>query len=85
MAPKTKDVREAVKAELDFDPLVDASDITIRNMNGDIALNGTVPSYPPYQEAAAAARRVHGVTSVHNHLMVMLPPRDYRDDLHVTG
>jgi osmotically-inducible protein OsmY len=80
MATKTTDIREAVRAELDFDPLVDASDITIKNMNGDVALNGTVSSYPQYMEAAAAARRVYGVTSIHNHLMVLLPPRDYRDD-----
>ena len=59
---------------MDFAPLVDASDITIKNMNGDVALNGIVPSCPQYREAAATARRVHGVTSVHNHLMVMLPP-----------
>lgn len=39
-----------------------------------------MPSYPQYAEAAAAARRVQGVTSVHNHLMVVLPPGDYRDD-----
>jgi osmotically-inducible protein OsmY len=76
----TKDIREAVKAELTFDPLVDQSSITVKNMSGDVALNGTVPSYPQYQEAAAAARRVQGVTSVHNHLMVVLPPGDYRDD-----
>jgi osmotically-inducible protein OsmY len=76
----TKDIRQAVKAELDFDPLVDPADITIKNMNGDVALNGTVPSYPQYREVAAAARRVHGVTSVHNHLMVVLPPDNYRDD-----
>jgi osmotically-inducible protein OsmY len=76
----TKDIREAVKAELGFDPLVDESKITVKNMNGDVALNGTVPSYPQYQEAAAAARRVQGVTSVHNHLMVVLPGSDYRDD-----
>jgi len=76
----TKDIRQAVKAELDFDPLVDPTDITIKNMNGDVALNGTVPSYPQYRQAAAAARRVHGVTSVHNHLMVVLPPENYRDD-----
>ena len=77
---KNKDIREAVLAELDFDPLVDATDITIKNMSGDVALNGTVPSYPQYVEAADAARRVDGVTGVHNHLMVMLPPGDYRDD-----
>jgi osmotically-inducible protein OsmY len=76
----TKDIREAVKAELGFDPLVDESNITVKNMNGDVALNGTVPSYPQYQEASAAARRVQGVTSVHNHLMVVLPASDYRDD-----
>ena len=76
----TKDIRQAVKAELDFDPLVDPADITIKNMNGDVALNGTAPSYPQYRQAAAAARRVHGVTSVHNHLMVVLPPGNYRDD-----
>jgi len=59
---------------------VDQSSLTVKNMNGDIALNGTVPSYPQYREAAAAARRVQGVTKVHNHLMVVLPASDYRDD-----
>ena len=48
----TKDIRGAVEAELKFDPLVDATDITVKNITGDIALNGTVPSYPQYQEAA---------------------------------
>ncbi len=54
---KTKDIREAVEAELSFDPLVDA---------------------------AAAAQRVAGVTDVHNHLEVVLPPGDYRDDAMLT-
>ena len=78
---KTKDVRAAVDAELGFDPLVDASDITVWNIAGDVNLTGTVPSYPQYLEAAAAARRVAGVTGVHNNLMVVLPERDYRDDV----
>ncbi len=77
---KTKDIRDAVEDELIFDPLVDASDITVKNMNGEIALNGTVPSYPQYVEAAVAAQRVAGVKNVHNHLEVVLPPGDYRDD-----
>jgi osmotically-inducible protein OsmY len=81
---KNKDIREAVEAELGFDPLVDAADITVRNMNGDVALNGTVPSYPQYLEAAAAAQRVDGVKNVHNHLEVVLPPDDYRDDAMLT-
>ena len=58
---KTKDIRAAVEAELGFDPLVDAADITVRNIDGDVTLNGTVPSYPQYLEAAAAAQRVAGV------------------------
>src|SRR6266566_4014008 len=81
---KTKDVREAVEAELTFDPLVDPANITVKNMNGEVALNGTVPSYPQYLEAAAAAQRVSGVANVHNHLKVVLPPGDYRDDALLT-
>ena len=52
---KTKDVRAAVEGELGFDPKVDATDITVRNIAGDVTLAGTVPSYPQYLEAAAAA------------------------------
>jgi osmotically-inducible protein OsmY len=81
---KTTDIREAVDAELTFDPLVDATNIAVKNMGGEVALNGTVPSYPQYLEAAAAAQRVAGVTSVHNHLEVVLPPADYRDDAQLT-
>jgi len=78
---KTKDVRAAVEAELGFDPLVNAADIKVVNLGGDVTLAGTVPSYPQYLEAAAAARRVDGVTGVHNNLMVRLPDSDYRDDI----
>src|SRR5271157_2221038 len=81
---KTKDVREAVESELNFDPLVDNTDITVKNINGEVALNGTVPSYPQYVEAAAAAQRVGGVKNVHNHLEVVLPQGDYRDDATLT-
>jgi len=80
----TKDVRAAVQAELAFDPLVDATDISVRNMNGEVGLNGTVPSYPQYLAAAAAAQRVCGVKNVHNHLAVVLPDVGYRDDAWLT-
>jgi osmotically-inducible protein OsmY len=75
----TKDIRDAVEKELEFDPLVDDGDIHVVNINGDVALNGTVPSYPQYLEAAAAAQRVAGVRNVHSHLQVVLPDEDYRD------
>ena len=56
----------------------------MKNINGEVALNGTVPSFPQYLEAAAAARRVSGVKDVHNHLEVVLPSGDYRDDAMLT-
>lgn len=76
----TKDIRDGVEAELEFDPLVDDADVHVVNINGDVALNGTVPSYPQYLEATTAAQRVAGVGNVHNHLQVVLPDEDYRDD-----
>jgi osmotically-inducible protein OsmY len=79
-----KDIRHAVEAELEFDPLVDDADIDVVNIFGDMALNGTVPSYPQYLEAAAAAHRVAGVRIVQNHLQVVLPDEDYRDDALLT-
>jgi osmotically-inducible protein OsmY len=69
----TKDIREAVEAELKFDPLVDDADIHVVNVSGDVALNGTVPSYPQYLEK-----------NVHNHLEVVLPTEDFRDDAMLT-
>ena len=80
----TNDIRDAVQAELEFDPLVDDADVHIVNINGDVALNGTVPSYPQYLEAAAAARRVAGVKKLQNHLEVVLPDGAYRDDAALT-
>jgi len=80
----TKDIREAVEAELKYDPLVDDADIHVVNASGDVALNGTVRSYPQYLEAAVAAQRVGGVKNVHNHLEVVLPDADFRDDAMLT-
>ena len=81
---KNKDIREAVEEEFLFDPLLDAADITVKNRGADVDLNGTVPSYPQYLEAVKAARRIAGVASVHNHLKVLLPPENYRDDVVLT-
>jgi osmotically-inducible protein OsmY len=81
---KNKDIKRAVEDELDFDPLIESSGITIQNVGGDVALNGVVGSYPQYLEAVAAARRIDGVTRVHNHLEVVLPESDYRDDATLT-
>ena len=67
---KAKDVRETVEKELGRDRLLHAAGITVINVNGKVALNGTVPSYPQYLQAAETARQVAVVTGVRNHLQV---------------
>ena len=81
---KNTEIREAVEAELGDDPLVEATDITVKNISGDVALDGTVADYSQYLEAAEAAWRVAGVTNVHNHVEVVLPPGNVRDDAVLT-
>ena len=74
------DVCAAVHEELVTDPRIDADDIVVEMLNGEVSLNGTVPSQAQCSEATVAARRVAGVTVVHNLLAVALPSRDYGDD-----
>jgi osmotically-inducible protein OsmY len=75
-----RDIRAAVHQELDNDPLVDADDIVVGVVNGEVSLTGTVPSQDQVAKAVAAARRVAGVTGVDNLLAIALPSRDYGDD-----
>ena len=81
---KTKDVRAAVDKELGFDPRVDPSDIKVMTLGGNVNLTGTVPSFPQYLAAEAAAWRVAGVSTVDNNLQVVLPESSWRDDAKLT-
>lgn len=76
----SRDIRAAVYEELRVDPLIDTDDIEVEVLGGDVSLNGTVPSQAQCSEAAVAARRVGGVTAVHNLLDVALPSQYYGDD-----
>jgi osmotically-inducible protein OsmY len=78
---KSNDIRAAVVDDLTFDPDVEASDIRVEEVDGDVVLTGCVPSYPQYLQAAAVAARSVGVRCVRNHLQITLPPGDHRDDL----
>ena len=57
---KSNDIRAAVIDDLTFDPDVDASDIRVEEMDGEVVLTGSVPSYPQYVQAAAVAARGRG-------------------------
>jgi len=74
------DVADTIADELTFDPDVDASGITVRAVNGEVTLAGTVPGYQQYLAAVAIARRVAAGHGVRNDLEVRLPPGDVRDD-----
>jgi osmotically-inducible protein OsmY len=76
----SRDIRAAVCEELRVDPLIDTDDIEVKVFDGDVSLNGTVPSQAQRSEAAVAARRAGGVTTVHNLLDVALPSQDWGDD-----
>jgi len=78
---KSSDIRAAVIDDLMFDPDVNASHIRVEEMDGEVVLTGSVPSYPQYVQAAAVAARAVGVRCARNHLQVALPPDDHRDDL----
>jgi osmotically-inducible protein OsmY len=73
-------IRAAVYEELVTDPLIDADDIVVDVVDGAVSLTGTVPSQAQCAEAAAAARRVAGVTTVDTLLAVALPSGDFGDD-----
>lgn len=78
-------IEAAVQKELASDPLVDVDDIVVEVTDGAVSLTGTVPSQAQRTEAAAAARRVAGVTRVDAMLAVAMPADDYGDDSALAG
>jgi osmotically-inducible protein OsmY len=75
-----QEIERDVKAELEWDPDLDASDIAVSVKNGVVTLAGFVKSYTHKYEAEAAAKRVAGVTGVANDLEVRMPAVDERPD-----
>lgn len=66
--------------ELDFDPALSSSLITINVNHGAVTLSGSVPTYWQRMRAEDDARRVYGVRSVSNYLDVAIPSLHFRDD-----
>jgi osmotically-inducible protein OsmY len=74
------EIERDVKAELQWDPDLDATDIAVSVRNGVVTLTGFVKSYIDKYEAETATKRVAGVAGVVNDLEVRLPAIDQRPD-----
>jgi osmotically-inducible protein OsmY len=64
------DVQADVRAELEWDPAVDSGDVAVAANAGAVSLQGSVCSLRHMWQAQRAARRIYGVGSVRNHLIV---------------
>jgi osmotically-inducible protein OsmY len=68
-------ILEDVSEELNEHGRIDAQDITVRVLDGEVTLTGSVPDEPMSRLVVAATQRLRGVRSVHN-LLAVYPPRD---------
>lgn len=69
-----------VKDELEWDPLVDDSQIIVKANDGEVTLSGAVPTYYESVLAADDAFSIGGATLVDNQLMVGLVGEAIADD-----
>lgn len=65
-------LRDAVLAQLEWDPAVDASGIGVTTHEGAVTLTGTINTYAGKLAAERAAKQVRGVRAVANNLEVKL-------------
>ena len=77
---KDYDLKQAVLAELEWAPEVDASKVSISAEDGVVTLTGRVHSYTEKQNAEEIAKRVHGVKGVANDIDVAVTIGEQRDD-----
>jgi osmotically-inducible protein OsmY len=66
------ELQDWVREELLWDPKVDGAAIAVAATAGEVTLRGTVGSFRQKREAQKVAKRVYGVTSVHNELEVRI-------------
>src|SRR5262245_1296427 len=75
-----KEIERDGRAEIAWDPDLDATDIAATVRNGVVTLTGFTKSYTDKYEAEAAAKRVAGVAGVANDIEVRMPSIDERPD-----
>jgi osmotically-inducible protein OsmY len=74
------DIQRDVESELQWDPDVDAKNISVKVADGVVTLTGFVPSYSDKYDAERIAKRVRGVKAVANDLEVKLATGNERPD-----
>jgi osmotically-inducible protein OsmY len=74
------DIKRDVEDELNWDPIIDATHISVAAHSGVVTLTGFVKSYLDKTEAERAAKRVAGVRGVANDIEVRVPTIDARPD-----
>lgn len=73
-------MQQAILDELDRDPAVDASRISVSIDGGKVTLGGAVRSYSEKCRAETVARDLSGSLDVHNAIEVRLSIGNYRSD-----
>lgn len=67
---KDSQIERDIKDELNFDPSVTSTNITVSVKDGIVTLGGTVPHYSEKSSAEAVAQRIGGVRAVANEMEV---------------
>jgi len=75
-----EELTAAVRDELTFDPKLDHANVAVSADDGIVTLRGTVGAFHEKREAAKAAERVYGTTSVDNKIDVELMVGSDRKD-----
>jgi osmotically-inducible protein OsmY len=83
MSAADSELAAAVRAELEWDTRVSASDIGVEVVNGTVTLVGRVDALAQRLAAQEAAHRVRGVLDVVNEVRVMPAPDDRLSDVEI--
>ncbi|HEY3276837.1 MAG TPA: BON domain-containing protein [Syntrophorhabdaceae bacterium] len=73
-------IQHDVLNELDFEPMINASQIAVTVKGGVVTLRGAVRDLRQKWIAEWGAKKIAGVRAVVNDIGVLLPPRDERSD-----
>ena len=74
------DIRREVQQELDWDPRVDSTGISVQVKDGIVSLIGAVESFAKKVAAREAAHRIAGVLDVTDELQVKIPGQATTDE-----